>query len=247
MSEEKNTVTENKMEDKNMTFSETAKQDTEEPVKKEAEKNEIMTSPEKAEETVKDEPEEKEPKEKDELLLSEESEEITNEESTPQNLPVKIKPEDLSVEPILSSDSDEVFMKKFKYGIQVGFRKMKCVFEGCVIIGALFNQLAERREILKKNACEDIYEYGKKHYGMSQTVVYDYMQIAKKFGKIDPETHVYGLKDEVKNCTYSALKELYSVDEKDLKHFIGRNLTVKEIRKLKRDIKKRNKEMEDKS
>ena len=71
MSEEKNTVTENKMEDKNMTFSETAKQDTEEPVKKEAEKNEIMTSPEKAEETVKDEPEEKEPKEKDELLLSE--------------------------------------------------------------------------------------------------------------------------------------------------------------------------------
>lgn len=150
MSEEKNTVTENKMEDKNMTFSETAKQDTEEPVKKEAEKNEIMTSPEKAEETVKDEPEEKEPKEKDELLLSEESEEITNEESTPQNLPVKIKPEDLSVEPILSSDSDEVFMKKFKYGIQVGFRKMKCAFEGCVIIGALFNQLDERRELRNK-------------------------------------------------------------------------------------------------
>ena len=247
MSEEKNTVTENKMEDKNMTLSETAKQDTEESIKKEAEKNEIMTSPEKAEETVKDESEKEEPKEKDELLLSEESEKITNEESTPQNFPVKIKPEDLFVKPILSSDSDEEFMEKFKYGIQVGFKKMKCAFEGCVIIGALFNQLDERRELLKKNACEDIYEYGKKYYGMSHTVVFDYMQIAKKFGKIDPETHVYGLKDEVKNCTYSALKELYSVDEKDLKHFIGRDLTVKEIRKLKRDIKKRNEELENKS
>lgn len=244
MSEEKNTVTENKMEDKNMTLSETAKQDTEESIKKEAEKNEIMTSPEKAEETVKDESEKEEPKEKDELLLSEESEKITNEELTSQNLPVKIKPEDLSVEPILSSDSDEVFIEKIKHGIELGLEKIKCGFKARIIVGALFAQLKEKKKLLEQLGYKNVYEFGEKNFGMSTTLICKCMQIYQKLGKIDPETHTPCLKDEFQNYSFSVLDELSTVKKEELQRFIGKDLTVKEVREMKKNIKQRDGEPE---
>lgn len=174
------------------------------------------------------------------MALPKESKGRASQKSISRNLPAKT--DDNFIEPLLSSDSDEEFLTKFKRGIDIGFKKLKGGFEGRIIIGALFNQLAERKQILEQYKCSDIYDFGKKHYDMSHTVVFDYMKIADKFGKTAPETQGYGLREEVQNYSYSALKELYSVDEEDLKHFIGENLTIKEIRDLKKQLKKRKKQ-----
>lgn len=175
--------------------------------------------------------------------LPEETKGSTSKELISQNLPAKT--DDLGIKLILKSDSDETFMKKFDQNIEVGFKKLKGGFEGCIIIGALFNQLADRKQILEQHKCLDIYEFGKKEYGMSHTVVYDYMKIAVKFGKTDPETQGYGLIEEVQDCSYSVLKELSSVDKEDLVHFIGKGLTVKQIREKKRELKKRKKDQKE--
>lgn len=169
------------------------------------------------------------------MALPKESKGRASKKTISRNLPAKT--DDNFIEPLLSSDSDEEFLTKFKRGIDIGFKKLKGGFEGCIIIGALFNQLADRKQILEQDKCSDIYEFGKKYYDMSHTVVFDYMKIAEKFGKNNPETQGYGLKEEVQNYSYSALKELYSVDEEDLEHFIGENLTIKEIRNRKKQLK----------
>lgn len=175
--------------------------------------------------------------------LPEETKGSTNKELISQNLPAKT--DDLGIELILKSDSDETFMEKFKRGINIGLKKMNGEFEGRAIIGALFNQLAGRKQILEQCKCLDIYEFGKKYYDMSHTVVYDYMNIFAKFGKTDPETQGYGLIEEVQACSYSVLKELSSVDKEDLVHFIGKDLTVKQIREKKRELKKRKKDQKE--
>lgn len=109
--------------------------------------------------------------------------------------------------------------------------KINGVMSNYVMIGHYLNQLS-KEDLFKQGNYDSIFQLGVSEFNLSETTIKNSMGVASKYCDEDGN-----IKDEFKNYTFSALVELLPVEsEKILIDFVP-EMTVKEIREVKKSSK----------